>query len=74
MTRPHEAKNFSADDTVIKTENKAPLVHVSIGKVSWDNEDLVKNTEIIIKAIGTQKIIKAHLCSTMGPSIKLKIN
>ncbi|MFQ5560866.1 MAG: hypothetical protein ACE5FU_09810 [Nitrospinota bacterium] len=68
-----DAKKFPADKVTIKTERKAPLIHVSVGKVSQKPSELVENIKKVISAIGRNKIKKAHLCATMGPSVKLDL-
>lgn len=69
-----KAKNFSSGGMNIKTEKEAPLIHTVIGKVSQKDEEVVKNIETILKALGGGKqIVRAFLKSTMSPSIKLEI-
>ncbi len=69
-----DAKKFSANSITIKTERKAPLVHIGVGKVSQKQSEVVENVEAVIKAIGPRQILKAFLSPTMGPSVKLKVS
>lgn len=72
--KPEEAvKKLSVAKTVIKTEKKAPVVHIVVGKVSQDAKEIEANVEELIKVIKTQKIKKLALCPTMGPSVKVEI-
>lgn len=66
-----DAKKFSADALTIKTERKAPIIHVVIGKVSQKESELVENLEAVIKALGPKQVVKGYLTSTMGPSVKV---
>jgi large subunit ribosomal protein L1 len=66
-------KKLSAAKTVIKTEKKAPIIHIIVGKVSQDAKELEANVAELIKVIKTNKIKKLALCATMGPCIKVEI-
>ncbi|KKS77266.1 MAG: hypothetical protein UV74_C0013G0036 [Candidatus Woesebacteria bacterium GW2011_GWB1_43_14] len=68
-----EIKKFSANTINLKTEKKAPLMHTVIGKVSWDEADLVNNAQAIIEAVTKNQIADAYLASSMGPSVKLEV-
>ncbi len=57
----------------IKTERKAPLIHVNIGKVSDPIEDLKANLEALIKTV-KGKLVKLSIAGTMSPGIKVKID
>jgi large subunit ribosomal protein L1 len=64
---------YSSDTLSIKTEKKQPVIHTVVGKISLENKKLEENTEAILSAIGKRQIQKAHLTSTMGPSVKLHL-
>ncbi len=68
-----DADKFNASKINIKTEKKAPVIHTSVGKVGMKEEEIAKNVEAILDAVGRKQIIKAYLCSTMGPSIKIEV-
>jgi len=71
---PQEAKKKFAQNTLkIKTEKKAPVVHLVLGKTDQEDKELIANAKAVIKAIGSQKILKMVLTSTMGPGVKVKI-
>lgn len=62
--------------------DRTGLIHVSVGKVSFSQEQLVENVASLVDAIVKSKpsgvkgtfIRTAFLTSTMGPSIKLDVN
>lgn len=56
-----------------KTEPKAPIIHLSIGKKSFDEAKLKENAKAAITSIGKNKIKTATLTSTMNPGITLDI-
>lgn len=72
--KPEEAvKKLSVAKTMIKTEKKAPVIHIIVGKVSQDEKELIANIEQLIKVIKVPKIKKLALCATMGPCIKVLV-
>ena len=69
-----DAEKFKGNLITLKTEREAAIVHTSFGKVSQSAEELVKNAETILSALGGAKtIIRAYMKSTMSPSVKLAI-
>ncbi len=54
-----------------KTEPKAPLLHFTFGKVSFGQKKLQENLKAFLSAVGENKILKASLCSTMSPGVKI---
>jgi len=67
------AKELSAGEVNFKTEPNNPIIHLGIGKVSFEEKQLEENILAIIKAIGKHRIAKATLSSTMGPGIKVDL-
>ncbi|MEW5746981.1 MAG: 50S ribosomal protein L1 [Nitrospirota bacterium] len=73
-------KEIKAGKVEYKVE-KAGIVHVPVGKVSFDKEKLVENTMAILKSVVKAKpaaskgkyIRKITLSSTMGPGIKVDV-
>lgn len=57
-----------------KTEAKAPIIHLSVGKLSFEDEKLKENVSVTIKTIGTSNISKAVIKSTMSPGLKLDLS
>ena len=66
-------KKLSVAKTILKTEKKAPVVHIIIGKVSQKEEEIIANVEELIKTIKINKIKKLALCATIGPCVKIKV-
>ncbi len=54
-----------------KTDPSAPVVHVKIGKLSQKPEELAENLKALTTSIGTSKIKKAWITTTMGPAIRI---
>lgn len=69
-----KAKEFAAGKTVIKAEPKFPLMHVTVGKVSQPEAELVANIQAVQGAVKAKNMVKATLASTMSPGIKLQLN
>jgi large subunit ribosomal protein L1 len=74
-------KEIKAGKVEYKTE-KAGVVHVPIGKVSFDSQKLVENARAIIDSVSKAKpstskgryLRKLHLSSTMGPGLRIDVN
>jgi large subunit ribosomal protein L1 len=73
-TNPQEAlKKYEGGQVNFKTEAKSPLMHLTVGKMSFGKEKLVQNIESLITAVKKSNIVNATLKSTMSPGIKIKI-
>ncbi len=73
-TNPEEiAKKFAKGALRWKTEAKFPLIHQMIGKVSFEDKALVENGSAFVKSVGTNKIKKAYIKTTMSPSLRLNL-
>jgi large subunit ribosomal protein L1 len=74
-------KEIKAGKVEYRTE-KAGIVHVPVGKSSFDKEKLVDNATAVIKSIAKAKpssskgkyIKKITISSTMGPGLKLDVS
>ncbi len=74
-------KEIKAGKVEYKAE-KAGVVHVSIGKVSFDQQKLIDNAKAIIDSVNRSKpstskgryLKKLYISSTMGPGLKVDIN
>lgn len=74
-TNPEDAvKKLSGGEIRFKTEPKAPVIHLIIGKLSFGDKKILENAQTVISTIGTNKIKSAILTSTMSPGIKLQVN
>lgn len=72
--KPEEvAKKFENGQTNYKTEAKFPILHLSVGKVSFGPEKLSANIENAIQTIQKANIKNVTLKSTMSPALKLDI-
>lgn len=73
-TKPEEVvKKFEKGMLRWKTEAKFPLIHQMIGKISFEENNLVANAEKFIEAVGKTHIKSAYIKSTMSPAVKLEI-
>ncbi len=68
------AKELSHGQVNFKTEPNNPIIHMAVGKVSFDDKKLMDNVTAVLDAIGHSKIVKVTLSSTMGPGIKVLIS
>lgn len=67
-------KNLSSGQINFKAESKeAPVIHLSIGKVSFDDKKLSENIKAITQSVGEDKIKSITLKSTMSPGIKIEL-
>lgn len=74
-TNPQETiKKFEAGQIRFKTEAKAPIIHLTVGKLSFGEKKLAENIASIIDAVNKEKIKNVTLKSTMSPGIKLDIS
>lgn len=69
-----KAKEFEGGKTQVKAEPKYPLMHVTVGKTSQPEAELVANIRAMIEAVRPKFIVKATLAATMSPGIKLAFN
>lgn len=67
------AENFKKGQINFKTELKAPIIHLIVGKLSFGGKKLAENIDTMIGAIRRDKIRNVTLKSTMSPGIKLEI-
>jgi large subunit ribosomal protein L1 len=56
----------------LKTEKKSPIIHISIGKISMSDQDIIDNIQAIMD-VTKGKLLSASISATMSPSIKLEI-
>jgi large subunit ribosomal protein L1 len=75
-------ESFKKGQIEIRTEQKHPIIHTLIGKISFKNEELIKNFEEVLTSLRQNKPQKAkptwlkncYICTTMSPSIEVEIN
>lgn len=56
-----------------KTEKNGQVIHLSIGKVSQETDQVVQNTKILFNAIGKTRIKKAVISPSMGMGVKVDL-
>ena len=72
--KPEEvAKKYEGGLVSFKTEGKAPIIHLTVGKMSFGPAKLTQNVEALISAVKKSNIVNVTLKSTMSPGIKVKI-
>ncbi len=67
------AEAFKKGQINFKTETKSPIMHLTVGKISFGAKKLSENIDALIEAIKKDKIRNVTLKSTMSPGIKLTI-
>lgn len=71
---PNKLKEkLSRGQIQFKTEAEAPIIHLVIGRVSFDEEKLISNLKSLVEAIGKKHILSLSVNSTMGPGIKVDL-
>ncbi len=66
-------EKLSAGQINYKTEAGAPIIHLSVGKLSFEDEKLTDNIKTAIASIGANKINNVTLKSTMSPAILIQM-
>lgn len=67
------AENFKKGQINFRTELKAPIMHLTVGKMSFGAKKLSENISTLIDAIKKEKIRNITLKSTMSPGIKISL-
>jgi large subunit ribosomal protein L1 len=74
-TKPSEAaKVFEGGQMNFKTESKFPLLHLTVGKVSFGEKKLADNIKVVVEAVKTRNIKAATIKATMSPGLKLEVS
>jgi large subunit ribosomal protein L1 len=72
--KPEEVKKKMAGGSLrYKSEPKAPILHLVIGKLSFKDSQLNDHIKLVIKELKLKNLKSVFLCSSMSPSIKLSI-
>ena len=72
--KPEEVvKKYEGGQISFKTESKAPILHLTVGKMSFGPKKLEENIEVMVKAVKKSNIKDATLKSTMSPGIKIQV-
>ncbi len=67
------AKQYAGGQMRYKTETKSPIIHLTVGKISFGEKKLAENIREALEAIQSKNIKNATLKSTMSPGIKLQV-
>ncbi|MBI4035774.1 50S ribosomal protein L1 [Candidatus Daviesbacteria bacterium] len=67
-------EGFQAGKTEYKTESKAPVIHMALGKINQPTEELSANIKTLLQTLGKTRVKKVTLSPTMGPSVKLDLS
>jgi large subunit ribosomal protein L1 len=67
------AKELSSGQVNIKTEPSNPIIHMPIGKVSFEDKKIAENITAVLKTLGT-KVTKVTLSATMSPGVHVSLN
>jgi large subunit ribosomal protein L1 len=67
-------KELEGGKITLKTEKKAPLMHVVIGKSDMKDNELIENITLLIKKINPRKIAKLVISATMSPGVKIDLS
>lgn len=75
VTNPAKAiEEYNSSEKIsLKTEQKNPVIHTVVGKLTQAESELVSNTQAVVTAVKPVNIRSIYLKSTMSPSIKLSI-
>ncbi|MBI2051409.1 hypothetical protein HYT33_01470 [Candidatus Roizmanbacteria bacterium] len=72
--KPKEAmKKFEGGVFHWRAEAKSPLLHVSVGKSSQDEKELLENAKRLILSVGKGNIRGVFLKTTMSPAVKIDV-
>ncbi|MBI2019517.1 50S ribosomal protein L1 [Candidatus Daviesbacteria bacterium] len=66
-------EGFQAGKTEYKTESKAPVIHITLGKLNQPTEELSANIKTLVQTVGKTRVKKISLTPTMGPSVKVDL-
>lgn len=67
------AEKFAGGQMNFKTEAKTPIIHLSVGKLSFGTEKLSENIDVALKAVKLENVKKVVVKSTMSPAVRLNL-
>lgn len=67
------AEEMGKGAAIVRTEKKAPLIHLVFGQVSQPEKELEKNLRAVIDGVGKENVKKIVICATMGPGINVAV-
>lgn len=69
-----KAEEITKGRVYLKTERDAPIIHLSFGKMDFKDTQLIENFNTLIQVIGSNKIKKVVIKSTISPGIKVEFD
>lgn len=66
-------ESFQSGKIEYKTEQKAPVIHLGLGKLDQPTEQLQANIKTLLQTLGKTRVKKVTLSPTMGPSVKVDL-
>lgn len=66
-------KDLEGGQVNYKTESDHPIIHVAVGKVSFEDKKLKENIDAFLSSVGSSNIRSVILKSTMSPAIRLTV-
>lgn len=66
-------KKLTGGQVSYKTEAQAPIIHLSVGKISFTADQIEENIKSVINSIKATNIVSTTVKSTMSPAVKVKI-
>ena len=66
-------ERLSKGQVTYKTEAQAPVIHMSIGKLSFEDDKLSENIKSVLSSITPERINNIILKSTMSPAIRIQV-
>lgn len=67
-------ESFQGGKTEFKTEPKAEIIHLGLGKLDQPSEQLSANVKTLLQTIGKTRVKKVSLAPTMGPSVRVDLS
>ncbi len=67
-------EGFQMGKTEYKTEPKAKVIHLGLGKLNQPTEELSANISVLLQTLGKSRVLKVSLSPTMGPSVKVDLS
>lgn len=67
-------EGFQAGKTEYKTEGKAQVIHLGLGKLDQPTEELTANITTLLQTLGKSRVKKVTISPTIGPSVKLDLS
>jgi len=70
---PKEAVEELSGQSIEYKIDAASNIHIPIAKISWDEEKILANYQVVMRALARLKILNATLSATRGPGVKVDI-